>query len=117
MSVEDDFYDLASGTAGVSALVGDRIYPDAMPEKTAYPAVVYSRSATDEERLLDGSVASIRYELEVNCWAKTRTAADAVGDAIGAALVGTSFCQIGRTAGYDAETGLFAAMLIIDRFY
>lgn len=116
MSVESDFYALLSGAAGVTTLVSTRIYPDAMPEDVAYPAVVFSRSTTEIERLLDNSIATVRYELEVNCWAKTRTTADAVADAIAAALVNSQYDLMGQSAGFDAETGLFAAMQVVQRF-
>lgn len=118
MSVESDFYALLAAHAGVSALVAARIYPQAMPERTAYPAIVFARSATDHERLLDNSIATTRYEIEVGCWAKTNTAADAVAEAVSAALraPGSDYDAIGQSAGFDPETGLHAALLVVQRY-
>lgn len=114
MSVSDDLFALLSTAAGVTALVGQRIYPDALPEKAAYPAIVYAAATPEIERLLDGTIATQRVELSLGCWAPTRTAADAVGDAVTDALAGTAFYLQRRDAAFDPETGLFAALLAAD---
>lgn len=116
MSAETDFYALLSGSAGVTALVGTRIYPDVLPEDCIYPAIVYARSGTDPERLLDGSVAVTRIELACAAWAETRVSADAVADAVEAALLGGGFATLSRVAAADPETGLLAAQLNVDIF-
>lgn len=116
MSAEDDFYALVSADAGVKAEVDERIYPDALPEKCPYPAVAYSRSATEPDRLLDGSVAETRVELSVGCWAETRSAADAAAAAIAAALADTDFDAVDQVAGLDPEVGLYVATLKVETY-
>ena len=43
MSIEQGLYAHLSSHAGLTALVGDRIYPLVLPQKVALPAVVYQR--------------------------------------------------------------------------
>jgi hypothetical protein len=50
MSAETELYAALSGAAGITALVGSRIYPDAIPEEVALPALVFSRQATEPFR-------------------------------------------------------------------
>lgn len=111
MSVETDFYALLSGSAGVTALVADRIYPDAMPEKCAYPAVVFSRAGTVPVYLISGSMAAAEINLSVGCWSETRTQADQVADAVQAALAGSEFVIGRRDGAFDPETGLIATLI------
>lgn len=112
MSAESTVYSALSGHAPLVALVSTRIYPDAMPEKTIYPAVVYSRSATEPIRTIHGSiVASAFIDLSVSCWGKTRTQADAVADAAIDALEAAKQNWTARSAGYDSETDLYATVI------
>jgi hypothetical protein len=116
MTVETDFYALLTGSAGMTALVAQRIYPDILPEKAAWPAIVFARQATEHDRLIDGTIAATRVELSVQVWAETRTSAAAVSDAIEAALVGSEYMVLARADAADPETGLLGCLLAIDRF-
>lgn len=116
MTVESDFYTLLSGNAGVIAVVGARIYPDSLPEKCAYPAVVFSRTRTETLRTLAGVSVGADVDLTVQCWAETRTAADAAALAVAAALSGTDFETPGPEAAADPETGLLASLLVVSTF-
>lgn len=115
MSVESDFYSLLSNASGVTALVSTRIYPDALPEEHAYPAIVFARTRTDEVRSISGQVFGADVDLAVGCWATTRTTADAVAVAVEALLTGT-FVRAAREAAFDPETGLFASILTVSTF-
>lgn len=46
MTVEATLYDRLSNFAGLTALVGNRIYPVVLPEDVTYPAVTYKRMST-----------------------------------------------------------------------
>lgn len=116
MSVESDFFSLLSSDSGVTALVAQRIYPDGMPETTAYPAVVFSRELTEPDGLLDGSKATERVELSVQVWGETRASVTAVADAIEAAIDGLTFAVIGRSDTADYEVGLLGCVLSVDIF-
>ena len=115
MAAEDSLYTLLSGNAGVTALVSTRIYPDVLPENCTYPAIVYSTQRT-AFLLLDGSSAGNDVAINLQAWAKTRVSAAQVSAAVVTALSGTDFYTTLQDAGYDPETGLFAAPLTLEIF-
>lgn len=41
MSVESDVYTAITGDAGMSALIGTRLYPGVIPQQATYPAAAY----------------------------------------------------------------------------
>lgn len=116
MTVESDFYALLSGNAGVIAAVGTRIYPDALPEKSAYPAIAFVRSKTAPLVGVSGQEFGADVDLSVGCWAETRTAADAVALAVEAALPGSAFTRSAKDGAMDPETGLLATLLTVTTF-
>lgn len=113
MSAETTLYARLSGVSGVTSLVSTRIYPDVLPENCTYPAVVFARSNTEPMVTLGGALVASTVSIAIGAWAKTRTTADAVADAVVAAFVGTDFYLSGREAAYDPETGLYAALLTV----
>jgi len=116
VTVESDFYALLSGNAGVVAAVATRLYPDALPEDCAYPAVVFSRTRTEPTIGLSGQVFGADVDLSIGCWAKTRITADLVAVAVEAALVGSPFVRTAREAVMDPDTGLLATILTVTTF-
>lgn len=71
-------YAKLSATAGVTALVGTRIYPMLMPQEADYPAIVYSVS----NRPLDGNMKDVdayhdRATVTFNYWADIQFGQDA----------------------------------------
>lgn len=116
MTVESDFYTLLSGNAGVTALVGTRIYPDALPEESAYPAVAFARTRTERLIGLSGQIFGADVDLSVGCWAETRTDADAVATAVESALTGSAFVSAARSTELDPDVGLFGTILTVTTF-
>ena len=55
MSAERIIYSLLSSASGVTAIVGNRIYPLALPEGKALPAIVYDIVAQQERIPLSGA--------------------------------------------------------------
>ena len=108
MSAESDLYTALSGYAGLTALVSTRIFPDAIPEDKALPAVVYSTESAAPEWCLDNSLSATAYRFRIVGWGTTRTAAAAVGDKIVAALLAAGVPYDNRFSGFDAEVGQFA---------
>ncbi|MCB1900820.1 MAG: DUF3168 domain-containing protein, partial [Rhodocyclaceae bacterium] len=47
MNAETRLYEILTAHSPLTALVATRIYPDAMPANTTYPAIVFSRSSTE----------------------------------------------------------------------
>lgn len=116
MAAEQMLYGLltAPGATTLAALVAARIYPDAMPEEGAYPALVYSCSRSS----VPGLSANFGNDVTatIGCWAQTRTSADEVAAAVATALTGSEFYETAREPGYDNETGLFATNIIFSYF-
>lgn len=108
MSAESDLYAILASSAPLSAVVGPRIYPDAMPEEGAYPALVFSRTATDPVQTIDGVIHAEFVTFALGCWANTRGSADAAADAAVTVLVAAGAEYAGRESGFDPETGLYA---------
>ena len=46
MSAEANLYSALTARAALTALVGNRIFPDVIPEDCALPAIVYQRAST-----------------------------------------------------------------------
>lgn len=113
MSAESDLYATLSAYAPLTAIVGARIYPDAMPEEGAYPAVVYVRTATEPIATIHGGMAGEFATLQIGCWGNTRAAADAAAEAVIDALLVAGEVFSGRSAGFDPETGLYATTIDI----
>lgn len=64
--IEEALFSRLSGFAGLSSLVGDRIYPLKLPQKPTLPAVVYQRISGARVRSLLGSsgLASPRFQFD-----------------------------------------------------
>ena len=71
---------LSYGT--VSALIGQRMYPDAMVEGASLPAVVYYVTSTQRDHMLSGVGKSARARFTLDCYATTRTTCNAIEKAI-----------------------------------
>lgn len=114
MSSESDLYAALSGRAGLTALVGTRIDPDAIPEGHALPAVVYQRASTLPTMTIGGVIVAESVRFSVTAWAETRTGADAVADQIAAAVAAAGNPSVDRSSGYDQECGLYACSIECD---
>lgn len=117
MSAESDLYTALSGWPGLAAVVGNRIYPDAIPENQALPAVVYVRASTAPTRTIGGLLVCEDIRFSLTAWAKSREAAAAVADQISAALEAAGNPAADRSGGYDEQVGLFAASIETDWFW
>lgn len=110
MTPEDKLYS-ALNVAGVTALVGTRVYPDSIPQDKALPAVAYGRQPSEALMTLSTEIAAERAVFEVYCVASTRTAAEAVGEAVRAALLLAGMPPVSRRAEFDLENLHYAAVL------
>ena len=108
MSAETALYAVLAAYAPLTALVSTRIYPDAIPEDKALPAVVYSSESATPEVCLNNSIVATATRFRIAAWGTTRTAAAAVGDQIVAALIATGVPYDNRASGFDPEVGQFA---------
>jgi len=116
MSAETQLYAVLSGRAGLVALVGDRIYPDAIPEEKALPAVVFLRASTAPVHTIAGALVCEDVHFAITAWATGRNAAEAVADEIAAALAASGNPKTDRSAGFDNEVGLYGVTIETDWF-
>jgi hypothetical protein len=114
MSAETDLRALLVGASAITALVGQRIAADRIEQGAARPFIVFTRTGTERSRCLDGTISAVKATFELQVWADTRLAADAVADAIETVIETDQQFVLGRSTGYDGELDLEASILTID---
>jgi len=117
MSAETQLYAALSGWTGLTDLVANRIYPDAIPENVDLPAVVYVRAGTNPTYTIGGALVCEDVRMAVTVWAPTRTEAEAVADQVRLAIDGSGNPVANRSGGFDNEVGLFAVTIETDWFF
>ena len=65
--IEAGLFSQITDTAGVSALVGDRVYPNMAPQEPTFPFIVYLRTATSRPTPHDGSAGVAFATIAVKC--------------------------------------------------
>jgi hypothetical protein len=110
-SAETTLYSILSTAPGVTALVGPRIYPDLVPQGIATPYIGYERVSTAPVATIHGSILASNVGLVVACWADTRIAAEALADAVAAAMQAAGHLYSSRAAELDDATLRLAATL------
>jgi len=87
MSVEEGLVAELRDDAGVTAIVGTRIYPEAIPQKDGtMPAIVYQRLISLRDRELAGTTDLINVRVRVDCWDTSYSGCKALADAVRLAL-------------------------------
>jgi hypothetical protein len=76
MTAGEAVYSVLTGDAGVSAIVGNRIFPGVIPEGSLLPVIVYSVISDVPENSLTGSVATraVNARVQVDCYARPTSA-------------------------------------------
>lgn len=119
MSVASDFRAALAAHAPLTAIVGNRIAQNAVPQGGAYPLVTF---VTEEpkERGLDGTLHAAACVITAQCWGKTAESAAAAADAVQAALLADATalahdCTVtSRASAFDPELDLDAEQLQIE---
>ncbi len=88
MTIETEIVTRLEDDAGVGAEAGNRIYPILLPQRPIYPAIVYHRVSGPRLHHLTGSSGRAMPRIQINCWAETLVAAQALADAVRASLDG-----------------------------
>jgi hypothetical protein len=116
MSAETELFSVLDASAGLAALVGDAIFPDAIPENKDLPAVVFMRASTNHTHTIGGVLVCEDVRFAITAWAVSRIQAEAIADAVSAALRAAGNPPVDRSSGFDNETGLFAVTVDVDWF-
>lgn len=74
--------------AGLSALIGDRLYPMRLPEGVTFPAMTYQRISTPRMRSHSGPSGLASPRFQYDCWDVTYAGAGAVARELRLALDG-----------------------------
>ena len=93
MSIEQGLVAHLLADAGVSALIGNRVHPGAIPQDGAIPAVVYLRVSSARSVDLDGPSDFVQVRMRLDLWDNTYGGSKALGDAVRAALNGVGLAS------------------------
>lgn len=80
MSIESALYDRARTFAGLSALVGTRIYPNLQPQQVADKSVTFRRISSQRVSAMGADTGLVRARYQFDAWAKTYDGARAIAD-------------------------------------
>ncbi len=86
--IEEALYTHLISHAGLTAIVGNRIYPVLLPQDVTFPAVTYQRISTVREYAQEGPSGLAHPRFQFSCWAETYEEAKAVAEQIRFALSG-----------------------------
>jgi len=115
VSAETALRALLIAAVPVTALVGQRIASDRIEQGAVRPFVVFSRTESAPLLGIDGTVYKTLVSIDIQCWADTRLDAEAVADAVTAAIRATTPQLVsGRSGGYDSDLDLEVASLSIE---
>lgn len=79
---------LLEGDFHVAGLIGDRIYPQVLPQDPTLPAVTYRRISAIRVRSQDGPSGVARPRYQLDAWSRSYAEADAVAAAVRTRLDG-----------------------------
>lgn len=86
MSIDESVMTLLKGTAGITALTGQRVYPSKLIQNPTYPALTVAQIGDEEiARTMSQTVGGARLvsgRWQIDAWAATEKAARAAGLAV-----------------------------------
>lgn len=90
MSIEAGLYAYLTADAGVSAVIGNRLYPLAIPQGATLPAAAYQRISYRNLLAHDGVTNYATVRVQITCTADTYDSAKSASEAIRQACDGYS---------------------------
>jgi len=108
MSFQSDLYGYLTANAGLTALVGTRLYPNEAPNDPVVPFIVYYEFATPREQLMSNAVGVSKPRIQYSTYADTYADALAVTDALRAAVLTLPYPLVleDERGNQDVTTGL-----------
>jgi hypothetical protein len=110
MTIETDLYTTLSNNAGVTALVGTRIYPILAPESATRPYIAYQVITGTRISTITGVDDATRKRIQMSCHADTYSEAKSVSAAVYAALEGDGYLDLEYDS-YDAEVQIHTVIV------
>ena len=89
-TIEQAIYNILANTAGISAIVGTRIYQVKMPDNVAFPAISYQTSFGSQIESFTGFSGLRNPVINIDSWAKSAGVAKDLAEKVRAALHGYS---------------------------
>jgi hypothetical protein len=114
MSGTSSLRTLLLAAAGVTGLVGNRVRATSADETAVRPFIVITRTDTERDIGLDGSVGGTKEILQVECVADTRLQAEAVSQAVTDACIADQRFVTGPVAADVVERGIEIDVLTVD---
>lgn len=106
---------------GVAALVGPRVYPNALPLNATMPAVTLQEISGNQDVNQDGPSDPSETRIQIDCWARDMAVAAAVREAIKVKLNGFAGLAAGmplhgvflagKRTSYELDTKLHGASM------
>lgn len=87
----------------------DRVYFLIAKEGTTFPRIVYERVSTAPVNGLNGHAGADLVNIQISCWARTPTDANALADEVRAAMAGQTFkaIPVGVFDNFEGESRLY----------
>lgn len=114
MSATTELRTLLLAAPAVTALVGQRVRVTRAEETDERPFVVITRTDTEHDIGLDGSIGATKHVLQVECVADSRLAAEQISDAVQAACIADQRHVAGPVAADDLPRGIEIDVLTVD---
>ena len=108
--VEEALHSRMKGFAGLTALVGTRIYPLKLPQDPTYPAVTFAKVSGPRERAMGADPGVVRSRHQVDSWSEDYDEAKSVSEQVRLALQrfnGTEASVVIHDIYLDNELDLF----------
>lgn len=113
--IEKAIFDTLRNHAGLSAIIGQRIFPVVLPQNGTFPAITYQISGTDPENDLDGYTGLNNLRVQLVCWAESYLEATNVSKQAALAMESATTFDAIRTRRrdhpYDLSTYLYQVTL------
>jgi len=94
MNFQSSLYTVLSSDAGLTALIGTRLYPNDAPADVVTPFIVYYEFATPREQTMNCDIAVSKPRIQYSIYADTYAGALAVADALRTAFTATTYLVI-----------------------
>jgi hypothetical protein len=123
MAIETTLVTLITGTAGVSALIGTRMYPRLMPDNATLPCVVYDEMNTRTEVRADGDTGLRVGRYKLHYWDRSYGGIKAGKAALLAAINGYQSGAVDRIEvtdmrdDYEPETMWYRQLVEFEIYY
>ncbi len=86
MTVEAALYSLLKNNAGVAAKVGDRIYPNILPQNIQYPCLSFRNVSTQSDQTMSGISGFAQGRFQIDVWSNNHLEACQIREVVRLAL-------------------------------